>query len=138
MVGSSIVLEDGTFLTTVGTAEGRTGIEVRDASGAVPATNDQCPGVHGEGTAENEVVVLGCEDGAPAYGGEITELDAPDQPYGRMGNAWVSETSPIVVGDDKDDRSRPGGARGDRESAQEVPEHSEEQIAPLVREARGE
>lgn len=107
--GVSIVLEDGTFLTTVGTADGRTGIEVREASGAVTATNDQCPGVHGEGTAENEVVVFGCEDGALVYdGGEITKLDAPDQPYGRMGNAWVSETSPIVVGDYKDDRDAEG------------------------------
>ncbi|PPF32161.1 zinc metallochaperone AztD [Rathayibacter sp. AY1A3] len=107
--GVSIVLEDGTFLTTVGDADGRTGIEVRDASGAVTATNDQCPGVHGEGTAENEVVVFGCENGALVYdGGEITKLEAPDQPYGRMGNAWVSETSPIIVGDYKDDRDAEG------------------------------
>lgn len=35
--------------------------------------------------------------------GEITKLDAPDQPYGRMGNAYVSETSPLIVGDYKDD-----------------------------------
>jgi outer membrane protein assembly factor BamB len=107
--GVSIVLEDGTFLTTVGDADGRKGIEVRDASGAVTATNDQCPGVHGEGTAENEVVVFGCENGALVYdGGEITKLEAPDQPYGRMGNAWVSETSPIIVGDYKDDRDAEG------------------------------
>ncbi|WP_219815209.1 hypothetical protein [Rathayibacter rathayi] len=137
-MGSSIVLEDGTFLTTVGTAEGRTGIEVRDASGAVPATNDQCPGVHGEGTAENEVVVLGCEDGAPAYGGEITELDAPDQPYGRMGNAWVSETSrsssAMTRTTDLDQVVREVTAN----VRKKFPEHSEEQVAPLVREARGE
>ncbi|MCM6764063.1 zinc metallochaperone AztD [Rathayibacter sp. ZW T2_19] len=107
--GVSIVLEDGTFLTTVGTADGRTGIEVRDASGAVVATNDQCPGVHGEGTAEGEVVVFGCENGALVYDdGAITKLEAPDQPYGRMGNAWVSETSPIVVGDYKDDQDAEG------------------------------
>ncbi|MCJ1675260.1 hypothetical protein MT355_18515 [Rathayibacter sp. VKM Ac-2929] len=107
--GVSIVLEDGTFLTTVGNADGRTGIEVRDAAGAVVATNDQCPGVHGEGTAENVVVVFGCENGALVYdGGEITKLEAPDQPYGRMGNAWVSETSPIVVGDYKDDQDAEG------------------------------
>jgi outer membrane protein assembly factor BamB len=107
--GVSIVLEDGTFLTTVGNADGRNGIEVRDASGAVVATNDQCPGVHGEGTAEDEVVVFGCENGALVYDdGAITKLEAPDQPYGRMGNAWVSETSPIVVGDYKDDRDAEG------------------------------
>lgn len=107
--GVSIVLEDGTFLTTVGNSNGRTGIEVRDASGAVVARNDQCPGVHGEGTAEGEIVVFGCENGALIYDkGEITKLDAPDQPYGRTGNAYVSETSPLVVGDYKDDPDAEG------------------------------
>ncbi|MFT7711710.1 zinc metallochaperone AztD [Clavibacter tessellarius] len=107
--GVSIVLEDGTFLTTVGNADGRNGIEVRDASGAVVAQSDQCPGVHGEGTAAGEVVVFGCEDGALLYDdGAITKLTAPDQPYGRMGNAYVSETSPIVVGDYKSDRDAEG------------------------------
>lgn len=107
--GVSVVLEDGTFLTTVGNADGRNGIEVRDASGAVIASNDQCPGVHGEGTAADEAVVFGCEDGALVYrDGEIVKLDAPDQPYGRMGNAYVSESSPIVVGDYKSDPDAEG------------------------------
>lgn len=107
--GVSIVLEDGTFLTTVGNADGRNGIEVRDASGAVIASNDQCPGVHGEGTAADEAVVFGCENGALLYSdGEITKLEAPDQPYGRMGNAYVSETSPVVVGDYKSDPDAEG------------------------------
>jgi hypothetical protein len=107
--GVSIVLEDGTFLTTVGNSNGRTGIEVRNASGAVVAKNDQCPGVHGEGTAEGEIVVFGCENGALIYDkGQITKLDAPDQPYGRTGNAYVSETSPLIVGDYKDDPDAEG------------------------------
>ncbi|MBY4211518.1 hypothetical protein HQO42_08305 [Rhodococcus fascians] len=107
--GVSIVLEDGTFLTTVGNSNGRTGIEVRDASGAVVAKNDQCPGVHGEGTAGGEMVVFGCENGALIYDkGQITKLDAPDQPYGRTGNAYVSETSPLIVGDYKDDPDAEG------------------------------
>ncbi|WP_312168705.1 zinc metallochaperone AztD [Microbacterium sp.] len=102
--GVSVLLEDGTFLTTVGNADGRTGIVVRDADGVEIAASDQCPGVHGEGTAADEAVVFGCENGALLYSdGEITKLDAPDQPYGRMGNAWVSETSPIIVGDYKND-----------------------------------
>ncbi|WP_336641212.1 zinc metallochaperone AztD [Microbacterium sp. USHLN272] len=107
--GVSIVLEDGTFLTTVGNADGRNGIVVRDADGAEIASSDQCPGVHGEGTAANEVVVFGCEDGALVYAdGEITKLSAPDQPYGRMGNAYVSESSPIIVGDYKNDPDAEG------------------------------
>ncbi|CCQ17496.1 putative uncharacterized protein [Rhodococcus sp. AW25M09] len=107
--GVSIVLEDGTFLTTVGNSNGRSGIEVRDASGAVLDKNDQCPGVHGEGTVEGEIVVFGCENGALIYDkGEMTKLDAPDQPYGRMGNAYVSESSPLIVGDYKDDADAEG------------------------------
>lgn len=107
--GVSVVLEDGTFLTTVGDSDGRTGIEVRDADGTVVAQSDECPGVHGEGTAADEAVVFGCEDGALVYhDGTITKLDSPSQPYGRMGNAWVSETSPIVVGDHKDDPDAEG------------------------------
>ena len=102
--GVSVVLEDGTFLTTVGNADGRNGIMATDTQGNEIASSDQCPGVHGEGTAKDEVVVFGCENGALVYDdGTITKLDAPDQPYGRMGNAYVSETSPIVVGDYKDD-----------------------------------
>jgi hypothetical protein len=107
--GVSVVLEDGTFLTTVGDSDGRTGIEVRDADGTVVAQDDQCPGVHGEGTAADEAVVFGCEDGALVYhDGTITKLDSPSQPYGRMGNAYVSETSPLVVGDHKDDPDAEG------------------------------
>ncbi|MCP1427816.1 hypothetical protein J3D45_000314 [Microbacterium foliorum] len=102
--GVSVVLEDGTFLTTVGNADGRNGIVAKDADGTEIASSDQCPGVHGEGTAKDEAVVFGCENGALIYhDGEITKVDAPDQPYGRMGNAYVSETSPLIVGDYKND-----------------------------------
>ncbi|MGF2949613.1 zinc metallochaperone AztD [Microbacterium alcoholitolerans] len=107
--GVSIMLEDGTFLTTVGNADGRNGIVAKDASGHEIARSDKCPGVHGEGTAKGEVVVFGCEDGALVYsGGQITKVAAPDQPYGRMGNAFVSETSAMVVGDYKSDADAEG------------------------------
>lgn len=107
--GVSIVLEDGTFITTVGNADGRNGISVQDADGTEIATSDQCPGVHGEGTAQGEAVVFGCENGALLVkDGVITKLEAPDQPYGRMGNAWTSETSPLIVGDYKHDPDAEG------------------------------
>jgi len=107
--GVSVVLEDGTLLTTVGDAHGRTGIAVRGPSGTLVASSDQCPGVHGEGTALNEAVVFGCENGALVYSdGDIVKLESPDQPYGRMGNAYVSETSPLVVGDYKTDPDAEG------------------------------
>ncbi|GAA0977311.1 hypothetical protein ENKNEFLB_02144 [Nocardioides aquaticus] len=107
--GVSIVLGDGTFLTTVGDAETRTGAVARDASGEVVAENDECPGIHGEGTAVDEAVVFGCEDGALLFvDGGFQKVDAPDRGYARMGNAYVSETSPLVVGDYNTDQDAEG------------------------------
>lgn len=106
--GVSIVLEDGTFVTTVGSANGRTGITVREADGAEIASNADCPGVHGEGTAADEVVVFGCENGALIYrDGEIAKVTAPDA-YGRTGNIFVTDTSPLVIGDYKNDPDAEG------------------------------
>ena len=106
--GVSVELEDGTLLTTVGGEAGRTGIRVLDADGTEVASNADCPGVHGEGTAEGERVVFGCENGAIIYdGGEITKVTSPDS-YGRIGNAFVAEDSPLVVMDYKDDPDAEG------------------------------
>lgn len=106
--GVSVVLEDGTFLTTVGNADGRTGVRVLDDHGHEVAVSDQCPGVHGEGTLADEAVAFGCEDGVLLYvDGEFVKLDAPDA-YGRTGNAYVSDTSSIMLGDYKDDPDAEG------------------------------
>ncbi|MDY0828256.1 zinc metallochaperone AztD [Microbacterium sp. BG28] len=106
--GVSIVLEDGTFVTTVGSANGRTGITVRDEDGTEITSNADCPGVHGEGTAADEVLVFGCENGALIYrDGEIAKVTAPDT-YGRTGNIFVTDTSPLVVGDYKNDPDAEG------------------------------
>ena len=106
--GVSVLLKDGTFLTTVGDESGRTGIRVLDDHGHEVASSDECPGVHGEGTAQNEAVVFGCENGALLYAdGEITKLTAPDE-YGRSGNAYVSENSPLVIMDYKNDPDAEG------------------------------
>jgi len=109
--GVSIVLDDGTLVTTVGDDTSRSGavaLAPHDDHYHEHASSDQCPGIHGEGTALGEAVVFGCENGALLYsGGEFTKLDAPDE-FGRMGNAFVSETSPIVVGDYKNDPDAEG------------------------------
>ncbi|WP_194420605.1 zinc metallochaperone AztD [Microbacterium abyssi] len=106
--GVSVLLEDGTFVTTVGDASGRTGIRAVDADGTELAASAECPGVHGEGTAQDEAVVFGCENGALVFhDGEITKLTSPDE-YGRIGNAYVSESSPLVVMDYKDDPDAEG------------------------------
>ncbi|GAA2188806.1 zinc metallochaperone AztD [Leucobacter alluvii] len=109
--GVSIELEDGTLVTTLGDETSRSGavaLHAHDDHWDEVASNDQCPGIHGEGTAADEAVVFGCENGALLYqDGAFTKLDAPDA-YGRMGNAFVSETSPIVVGDYKSDPDAEG------------------------------
>lgn len=109
--GVSIVLTDGTLLTTQGDATSRSGaiaLEPHDDHWHDFASSEECPGIHGEGTAAGEAVVFGCEDGALLFhDGHFEKLDAPDK-YGRMGNAYVSETSPIVVGDYKNDPDAEG------------------------------
>ncbi|NYE35340.1 hypothetical protein F4692_000444 [Nocardioides cavernae] len=100
--GVSIVLEDGTLVTTVGDEESRSGAVALEADGedwSEVASSDECPGIHGEGTAAGETVVFGCEDGALLFrDGAFQKLQAPDE-FGRMGNAYVAESSPLVVGD---------------------------------------
>ncbi len=105
--GVAIELGDGTLLTTLGDEESRTGVKVLDASGAEIARSEECPGVHGEGTVAGEVAVFGCEDGVPVHDGRFTKLDAPDE-YGRTGNVFTTETSPVAVGDHNDDPDAEG------------------------------
>ncbi|SEE75233.1 hypothetical protein SAMN04489740_2419 [Arthrobacter alpinus] len=109
--GVSIVLEDGTLLTTSGDKTSRSGavaLEAHEDHWHSIAESKECPGIHGEGTASDEAVVFGCEDGALLYHhGKFEKFTAPDK-YGRMGNAFVSETSPIVVGDYKNDPDAEG------------------------------
>lgn len=106
--GVSVVLEHGSLVTTVGDETARTGIRVTDPQGAEVAASAECPAVHGEGTAQDEALVFGCEDGALLYAdGEITKLVSPDE-FGRIGNAYVSEDSPLVVMDYKDDPDAEG------------------------------
>lgn len=100
--GVSIVLDDGTLLTTVGDKSSRSGVTALEAHEdhwhAITESKD-CPGIHGEGTAADEAVVFGCEDGALLYHhGSFEKFTAPDK-YGRMGNVFVTDSSPIVVGD---------------------------------------
>src|SRR5690606_17263694 len=96
----------GTLVTSVGTADSRSGavaLEPHDDHYHELTRSDQCPEIHGEGTAAGEVAIFGCENGALLYkGGEFIKLDAPDE-FGRMGNAYVSEESPVAIGDYKND-----------------------------------
>ncbi|RJK96153.1 zinc metallochaperone AztD [Vallicoccus soli] len=101
--GVAVELSDGSLVLSEGTEDERTGVRVLDASGQEVAANAQCPGVHGEAVAADEVVVIGCEDGALVVDGrEIRKVQAPDA-YGRIGNQAGTEDSPIVLGDYKTD-----------------------------------
>ncbi|MFF8393587.1 zinc metallochaperone AztD [Streptomyces sp. NPDC016172] len=101
--GVAIELADGQLVTTLGTEEKRTGALVLDKNNKEIARAENCPGVHGEAAAEDEVVGLGCEDGVLLYkDGKFTKVDAPDD-YARIGNQAGSDTSPILLGDYKTD-----------------------------------
>ncbi|TLF56966.1 zinc metallochaperone AztD [Nocardia cyriacigeorgica] len=102
--GVAVEMANGDLVLTVGTEESRTGIVVLDADRKEIARNEDCPGVHGEATAQGEAVVVGCQTGALIYrGGTITKVTSPT-PYGRIGNQAGSDVSPIVLGDYKQDK----------------------------------
>ena len=106
--GVSIELENGTLLTTIGTPDARTGVRVLDTDREEIARNEECPSVHGEGAAADEIAVFGCSDGVLIYDdGEFTKIAAPDD-YGRTGNQYVSDTSSIAVGDYNSDPDAEG------------------------------
>ena len=106
--GVAIELSDGTLLSTLGTAESRSGVRHLDADGTELARDEQCPSVHGEGAVKGEVVMFGCEDGVLLFdSGAFTKLDAPDE-FGRTGNAYVTDTSAIAFGDYKTDPDQEG------------------------------
>lgn len=107
--GVSIVLQDDTFITTVGDSESRSGAVATDESGSEIASSDECPGIHGEATLSDETVIFGCEDGALLYdGGEFVKVAAPDDGFARSGNMFAAEGSPLVVGDYNTDQDAEG------------------------------
>lgn len=99
--GVAVELSDGRMVVSEGTEDGRTGIRVLDEQNTEIAASDECPDVHGETVAAHEAVVIGCTDGVLVYrDGVITKVQSPDA-YGRIGNQWGTEDSPIVLGDYK-------------------------------------
>ncbi|MGO1316124.1 MAG: zinc metallochaperone AztD [Cellulomonadaceae bacterium] len=101
--GVAIELEDGRLVVSEGDDDGRTGIRVLDANNVEIAASDDCPGVHGEATAKDEAVLIGCQDGVLLYvNGEISKVSSPDA-YGRIGNQAGYDDSTVVLGDYKTD-----------------------------------
>ncbi|WP_283135752.1 zinc metallochaperone AztD [Rhizohabitans arisaemae] len=101
--GVAVGLGSGELVVTLGTEEKRVGILVLDKDGREIARNENCPGVHGEATARDDAVVIGCQDGVLLYrDGEIRKIESPHE-YGRIGNQAGSDRSAIVLGDYKKD-----------------------------------
>jgi DNA-binding beta-propeller fold protein YncE len=102
--GVAIQLADGKLVTTLGTQDKGVGIAVLDKDRKEIARNEECPGVHGEAAAQDEAVVIGCEDGVLIYkDGAIKKVKSPTE-YGRIGNQAGSDESPVVLGDYKKDK----------------------------------
>ncbi|MGW4234567.1 zinc metallochaperone AztD [Streptomyces sp. NPDC004980] len=101
--GVAIQLANGELVTTLGTEEKRVGIAVLDRKRAEITRSEECPGVHGEATAKDEAVVIGCEDGVLIYkDGTVEKVKSPGE-YGRIGNQAGSDESSVVLGDFKKD-----------------------------------
>ncbi|KWX63225.1 zinc metallochaperone AztD [Mycobacterium sp. NAZ190054] len=99
--GVAVAREDGTVVLSVGDDERRTGLAILDAAGREIASNDQCPGLHGEAAAADGILTFGCEDGLLIVrGNDIRKIASPD-PYGRIGNQAGSTSSTVVLGDYK-------------------------------------
>lgn len=100
--GVAVILADGTLLHTLGNPDTRVGAVAMQGDREI-ARNEECPGVHGESVAADEVVVLGCENGVLEFAnGKFTKIASPT-PYGRIGNTRGHEDSPVVLGDMKVD-----------------------------------
>lgn len=100
--GVAVILEDGTLVHSIGDPENRTGAVAMQGDQEI-ARSEECPGIHGESVAADEVVILGCENGVLEYAnGTFTKIPSPT-PYGRIGNTRGHEDSPVVLGDMKVD-----------------------------------
>ncbi|QVQ54782.1 hypothetical protein J4H86_08915 [Spiractinospora alimapuensis] len=101
--GVAVLLEDDELALTLGDDQERTGVRVLDADREEVARTEECPGVHGEATAEGGVAAFGCEDGMVIYhDGDFTKVESPDD-YGRIGNQAGHDDSGYLLGDYKVD-----------------------------------
>lgn len=105
--GVALELADGSLLTTQGTADKRTTVQLKRGKDVLTQTTD-CPGVHGEAvaqpTAKGDVVVLGCENGPVLLRDGAFHKVPVKETYARTGNLSGSPESPIVLGDYKVDK----------------------------------
>ncbi|MFC4222332.1 zinc metallochaperone AztD [Lysinibacter cavernae] len=99
--GVAVELEDGGMLVTLGGEDERSGVAVLNDAREEVTRSEECPGVHGEATAKNEAVAVGCENGALIYtNGAITKVSSPDA-AGRIGTLVGASDQAVLLGDYK-------------------------------------
>ena len=105
--GVAVPLSSGDLLLTQGTAEASNTVQVVSPEGDVVAETTDCPGVHGEATAQptdqGDVVSLGCENGPVIYRDGAFHKVPVEEQYQRSGNQFGNHGSPIVLADYKTD-----------------------------------
>ncbi|WP_233188123.1 hypothetical protein [Actinomyces qiguomingii] len=100
--GVAVPLTSGSVLVTEGTEDERHTVHERKADGSIGAESTDCPGVHGEATAQGEdVVSFGCTNGSVVFrDGQFHKVPVPET-YQRSGNQFGSHGSPYVLTDYK-------------------------------------
>ncbi|MDO4900934.1 hypothetical protein [Actinomyces sp.] len=100
--GVAVPLTSGSVLVTEGTKDERHTVHERKADGSIGAESTDCPGVHGEATAQGEdVVSFGCTNGSVVFrDGQFHKVPVPET-YQRSGNQFGSHDSPYVLTDYK-------------------------------------
>ncbi|MFD1814712.1 zinc metallochaperone AztD [Rhodococcus gannanensis] len=101
--GVSVVLEDGTMVTTLGNEEKRPGAMALDADFAEIARNESCEGVHGEAVAQGEILALGCKDGALLFKNGAWVKVPGAAPFAKIGTVAGSPESTVLLSDYKVD-----------------------------------
>lgn len=105
--GVAFELTDGSLITTQGTEEARSTVQVLKDGKVVAETKD-CPGVHGEAaaapTTKGDTAVFGCENGPIVFrDGQFHKVKVADA-YSRSGNLAGGHEWPVVLGDYKVDK----------------------------------
>ncbi|WP_422744361.1 zinc metallochaperone AztD [Mycobacterium sp. WMMD1722] len=96
--GVAVILSDGTLVHSLGNPEDRTGA-VALQGGREIARSEDCPGLHGESVAADEVVIFGCENGALEFAnGKFTKIPSPT-PFGSIGTTVGHDDSPVTLAD---------------------------------------
>ncbi len=107
--GLTVPMGSERIVTTEGTSDERNTVKVATIDGETLAETNECPNVHGEATAADDIVSVGCGDGTVIVNGtDITKVKSPDVD-GRIGTQSGSHASHIVLGDYKTEAEAESG-----------------------------